>query len=59
MSDAFFQSMSITIMGGLAFAAVLTLIAAPVFYMVFFAGADRKLKAAHSASAPQDAPAPT
>lgn len=36
LSDAFFVSMAVTIMGGLAFATVLTLIAAPVFYMVFF-----------------------
>ena len=34
--DAFFQSMAVTIMGGLAFASVLTLIAAPVLYYVFF-----------------------
>ncbi|GHA45309.1 multidrug transporter AcrB [Amylibacter ulvae] len=34
--DAFFQSMAVTIMGGLAFASILTLIAAPVFYYVFF-----------------------
>ncbi|GGA27490.1 efflux RND transporter permease subunit [Neptunicoccus cionae] len=34
--DAFFQSMAITIMGGLAFASILTLIAAPVFYYAFF-----------------------
>ncbi|MFZ5963707.1 efflux RND transporter permease subunit [Thalassococcus sp. BH17M4-6] len=32
LSDAFFASMAVTIMGGLAFATVLTLIAAPVFY---------------------------
>ncbi|MEM7471694.1 MAG: efflux RND transporter permease subunit [Pseudomonadota bacterium] len=38
--DAFFQSMAITIMGGLAFASILTLIAAPVFYFAFF-GRDR------------------
>lgn len=36
LSDAFFQSMAATIMGGLAFASVLTLIAAPVLYFVFF-----------------------
>ena len=36
LSDAFFASMAVTIMGGLAFASVLTLIAAPVFYMMFF-----------------------
>ncbi|MCV6597065.1 MAG: efflux RND transporter permease subunit [Mangrovicoccus sp.] len=36
ITDAFFQSMAITIMGGLAFASILTLVAAPVFYYVFF-----------------------
>ncbi len=36
LTDAFFVSMSVTIMGGLAFASVLTLVAAPVFYYVFF-----------------------
>ena len=40
ISDAFFQSMAVTIMGGLAFASILTLIAAPVFYYVFFLRAD-------------------
>ncbi len=39
--DAFFQSMAITIMGGLAFASILTLIAAPVFYYAFFPSARR------------------
>ena len=39
--DAFFQSMAITIMGGLAFASILTLIAAPVFYYAMFPGARR------------------
>ncbi|WP_417589660.1 efflux RND transporter permease subunit [Pararhodobacter oceanensis] len=34
--DAFFQSMAATIMGGLAFASVLTMIAAPVLYYLFF-----------------------
>lgn len=37
ITDAFFQSMAVTIMGGLAFASILTLIAAPVFYYMFFA----------------------
>ncbi|WP_375262344.1 efflux RND transporter permease subunit [Palleronia sp.] len=32
LSDAFFASMAVTIMGGLAFATILTLIAAPVLY---------------------------
>ncbi|GGB43317.1 multidrug transporter AcrB [Roseibium aquae] len=34
--DAFFRSMAVTIMGGLAFATVLTLIATPVLYALFF-----------------------
>ncbi len=49
LSDAFFVSMAITIMGGLAFATVLTLIAAPVFYLVFFAKEERREKAAAAA----------
>ncbi|KFB08562.1 efflux RND transporter permease subunit [Nitratireductor basaltis] len=36
LGDAFFRSMAATIMGGLAFASILTLIAAPVFYYLFF-----------------------
>ncbi|MEM1377347.1 MAG: efflux RND transporter permease subunit [Pseudomonadota bacterium] len=36
LSDAFFASMAVTIMGGLAFASILTLVAAPVFYRLFF-----------------------
>ncbi len=36
LSDAFFVSMAVTIMGGLAFATILTLVAAPVFYLIFF-----------------------
>ncbi|MGR3369618.1 MAG: efflux RND transporter permease subunit [Sagittula sp.] len=36
--DAFFASMAVTIMAGLGFASVLTLIAAPVFYYLFFPG---------------------
>ncbi|MEH6646891.1 efflux RND transporter permease subunit [Sulfitobacter sp.] len=36
LSDAFFSSMAVTIMGGLGFASILTLIAAPVFYYSFF-----------------------
>ena len=37
LSDAFFASMAVTIMGGLAFASILTLVAAPIFYYIFFA----------------------
>jgi multidrug efflux pump subunit AcrB len=36
LADAFFQSMAMTIIGGLTFATILTLIAAPVFYSLFF-----------------------
>lgn len=36
LNDAFFASMAVTIMGGLAFATLLTLIAIPVFYALFF-----------------------
>jgi multidrug efflux pump subunit AcrB len=34
--DAFFQAMAVTIIGGLAFATVLTMIAVPVLYALFF-----------------------
>lgn len=44
--DAFFVSMAVTIMGGLAFATVLTLVAAPVFYLIFFARDEKREKAA-------------
>ncbi|MEO1239731.1 MAG: efflux RND transporter permease subunit, partial [Pseudomonadota bacterium] len=36
LGDAFFVSMAVTIMGGLAFASILTLVAAPVLYDLFF-----------------------
>ncbi|WP_247743444.1 efflux RND transporter permease subunit [Shimia sp. R10_1] len=49
LTDAFFVSMAITIMGGLAFATILTLIAAPVFYLVFFRGDERRELAAAKA----------
>ncbi len=34
--DVFFSAMAVTIMGGLAFATVLTLVAVPVFYVLFY-----------------------
>ncbi len=46
LSDAFFASMAVTIMGGLAFATILTLIAAPVFYYIFFAREAERLATA-------------
>jgi len=36
LSDAFFADMSVTIMGGLAFATILTLIAVPVLFCLFY-----------------------
>jgi multidrug efflux pump subunit AcrB len=36
LGDSFFASMAVTIMGGLAFASILTLIAVPVLYALFF-----------------------
>lgn len=51
ISDAFFQSMAVTIMGGLAFASVLTLIAAPVLYYLFFRREDARERAKVSAVA--------
>jgi multidrug efflux pump subunit AcrB len=36
IADAFFASMAVTIMGGLAFASILTLVAVPTFYASFF-----------------------
>ncbi|PSK87318.1 multidrug efflux pump subunit AcrB [Limimaricola soesokkakensis] len=49
LSDAFFVSMAVTIMGGLAFASVLTLIAAPVFYDLFFSRGEKRTRAAAAA----------
>ncbi len=36
LADAFFRSMAVTIMSGLLFASILTLVAAPVFYYAMF-----------------------
>jgi len=36
LTDAFFRSMAVTIIGGLAFATILTMIAVPVIYALFF-----------------------
>ena len=41
LTDAFFVSMAVTIMSGLAFASLLTLVAAPVLYYLFFGGDER------------------
>ncbi len=42
LTDAFFVSMAVTIMSGLAFASLLTLVAAPVLYFVLFARDERQ-----------------
>ncbi|MCX2723119.1 efflux RND transporter permease subunit [Roseibium sp. DSM 29163] len=56
LPDAFFRGMAVTIMGGLAFATVLTLIAAPVLYALFFrVRPPRKSKA--TVELPADLPA--
>jgi len=49
LTDAFFVSMAVTIMGGLAFATILTMVAAPVFYLLFFKR-DEKREAAAAAA---------
>ncbi|MEM9754817.1 MAG: efflux RND transporter permease subunit, partial [Pseudomonadota bacterium] len=49
LSDAFFVSMAVTIMGGLAFASILTLVAAPVFYDILFSRSARLQAAAVAA----------
>ncbi|WP_172118271.1 efflux RND transporter permease subunit [Halomonas hibernica] len=36
LTDAFFNSMAVTIMGGLAFASLLTMVAVPTLYALFF-----------------------
>ena len=36
LADAFFQGMAVTIIGGLTFASILTMIAVPVLYALFF-----------------------
>ncbi len=46
LTDAFFVSMAVTIMGGLAFATILTMVAAPVFYMLFFNREEKRRLAA-------------
>ncbi|MGR3616926.1 MAG: efflux RND transporter permease subunit [Paracoccaceae bacterium] len=41
LGDAFFVSMAVTIMGGLAFATILTMVAAPVLYLIFFGRSEK------------------
>ncbi|MDG1204779.1 MAG: efflux RND transporter permease subunit, partial [Pseudomonadales bacterium] len=45
LSDAFFKEMAVCIMGGLAFATLLTLIALPVFYRIAFSAALKRAAA--------------
>ena len=52
LPDAFFASMAVTIMGGLAFASILTLVAVPVFYALFF-----RIKPPKKENAPSGSPA--
>lgn len=53
LSDAFFVSMAVAIMSGLAFASILTLIAAPVLYDIFFSRTEHEaVAAAHMQAQP-------
>lgn len=52
LGDAFFASMAITIMGGLAFASILTLVAAPVFYSLLFSRDEAKAVRSANLAAP-------
>ncbi len=52
LGDAFFVSMAVTIMGGLAFASILTLVAAPVLYDIFFSHDAKREKTPETAPAP-------
>ncbi|MDV7143078.1 efflux RND transporter permease subunit [Tropicimonas sp. TH_r6] len=49
LGDAFFVSMAVTIMGGLAFATILTLVAAPTLYYIFFRRSEIREKRAEVA----------
>ena len=53
IADAFFRSMAVTIMGGLAFASLLTLVAAPVLYFIMFSKAGTPSQA-HFSTTRQD-----
>jgi len=46
LNDAFFREMAICIMGGLAFATLLTLLAIPVFYRLLVGPGRRSIKLA-------------
>ncbi|PVB63425.1 efflux RND transporter permease subunit [Labrenzia sp. 011] len=59
LSDAFFRGMAVTIMGGLAFATILTLIAAPVLYALFFrVRPPKKTRTPAETATPAAVPAP-
>jgi multidrug efflux pump subunit AcrB len=56
LGDAFFQGMAMTIISGLAFASIITLVAVPVIYALFFGiRAPRPEPAAQSSAAPTSA----
>ncbi|MCB1632927.1 MAG: efflux RND transporter permease subunit, partial [Pseudomonadales bacterium] len=48
--DAFFQAMAVTIIGGLTFATILTMVAVPVLYALFFGIRPEKKAAPETAS---------
>ncbi|MFA3916447.1 hypothetical protein AB1E33_05590 [Ruegeria sp. 2012CJ15-1] len=45
LTEQFLQSMAVTIMGGLAFASILTLVAAPISYYVVFSRDAKRVEA--------------
>jgi len=57
LRDAFFKDMAVTIMAGLAFATVLTLIIVPVLYPSFSASGSRMAAARQPSRADTAAPA--
>ncbi|MBB4267387.1 efflux RND transporter permease subunit [Roseospira visakhapatnamensis] len=60
LTDAFFASMAVTISGGLAFATILTLVAVPVLYSLFYGiTPPRSGRRASGDGASAPAPAPT
>ncbi len=57
LTDAFFRGMAVTIIGGLAFATILTMVAAPVLYSLFF-GIKAPSRKRREGAAAQASPSP-
>jgi multidrug efflux pump subunit AcrB len=50
LQDVFFVGMSVTIIGGLTFGTILTLVVVPILYSVFFRIGNAPLREAESAA---------